>query len=403
MTERVNIPSGEPNGMLITQLGDTLSKRSSLETGSSRETGSSLETGSPLHERPRVRGRLALLLLGGASLLLGLSAALLLLGLPAPINTERLLEVHGQLMIVGFLGTLIALERAVALRQGWAYGAPLATGVGALLLVTPLPMAVGLTVQSVGLGILVAIYAAMWRRAASTALAIQLLGSILALSGSLLWLAQVPTGALFPFLAGFLVLTIAGERLELAHVASPPPGVACALLVISVAVAVTGAAALLWPTPGSELFGVSLLATVLWLLRNDVATRTIHSVALPRYTAANLLLGMAWLAVAGFTWLTFGAQVDGPGFDVVVHAIGLGFAMSMVLAHAPIILPAVLIRPLPYRPVLYLVTAALQVTLLVRVVGEIRGSGWAWQAGGAGNVAALLLFVIMAAVLVIRR
>lgn len=352
--------------------------------------------------RTRVRGRLALLLLGGASMLLGLSAGLMLLGLPAPITAERLLEVHGQLMIVGFLGTLIALERAIALRRAWAYAAPLATGVGALLLVTPLPLAVGLAVQAVGLGILAAIYAAIWRRAASTALAIQWLGSFLALAASLLWLARVPTGALFPLLAGFLVLTIAGERLELAHVASPPPGAARALLLISAAVAITGAGSLLWPTPGSELFGASLLATVLWLLRYDVATRTIRSVGLPRYTAANLLLGMAWLAVAGITWLTLGPQPDGPGYDIVVHAIGLGFAMSMVLAHAPIILPAVLIRPLPYRPVLYLATAALQLSLILRVAGEARGAGLAWQAGGAGNVAALLAFVAMAAVLVLR-
>ncbi|MCF8525958.1 MAG: hypothetical protein K9G24_00400 [Candidatus Nanopelagicales bacterium] len=353
--------------------------------------------------RTRVRGRVALLLLGGVSMLLGLSAGLMLLGLPAPITAERLLEVHGQLMIVGFLGTLIALERAIALRRAWAYAAPLATGVGALLLVTPVPMAVGLAVQAVGLGILVTIYAAVWRRAASTALAIQWLGSFLALAAGLLWLAQVPTGALFPLLAGFLVLTIAGERLELAHVASPRPGAARALMLISAAVAITSAAALLWPTPGSELFGASLLATVLWLLRFDVATRTIRSVGLPRYTAVNLLLGMAWLAVAAFTWLTLGPQPDGPGYDIVVHAIGLGFAMSMVLAHAPIILPAVLIRPLPYRPVLYLATFALQASLLLRVAGDVRGSGWAWQSGGAGNVAALMAFVAMAAALVIRR
>lgn len=381
----------DPNG----KANITMKSHESRAPSSTRSNTSS--------SRPRVRGRLALLMLGGASMLLGLSAGLLLLGLPAPINAERLLEVHGQLMIIGFLGTLIALERAVALRKTWAYAAPLATGVGALLLVSPLPMTVGIALQSLGLGLLVAIYAAVWHKAASTALAVQWLGAILALCGSLLWLAQVPTGALFPFLAGFLVLTIAGERLELAHVASPPPGAALALLVISIVVASTCAATLLWPTPGSELFGASLLAMVLWLMRFDVATRTIHSVALPRYSAINLLLGMVWLLVAGMTWLILGPQLDGPGYDIVVHSIGLGFAMSMVLAHAPIILPAVLIRPLPYRPVLYVATAALQVSLLLRVVGEIRGSDWAWQVGGAGNVAAILLFVVMAAVMVIRR
>lgn len=36
-------------------------------------------------------------------------------------------------MISGFLGALIGLERAVALRKGWGYLAPLATSLGTLL------------------------------------------------------------------------------------------------------------------------------------------------------------------------------------------------------------------------------------------------------------------------------
>ncbi|BFO21058.1 hypothetical protein SHKM778_74460 [Streptomyces sp. KM77-8] len=33
-----------------------------------------------------------------------------------------------------------------------------------------------------------------------------------------------------------------------------------------------------------------------------------------------------------------------------MHAVFLGFVMSMIMAHAPVILPAVLRRPLPYHP-----------------------------------------------------
>ena len=349
------------------------------------------------------RGRLALLTGGGLCMLLGLDAGLLLLGLPAPVTAERLLEVHGHLMLIGFLGTVIALERAVALRRTWGFFAPLATALGSLMLLTALPMKVGQGVQLVGLIVLVAIYGALWRRAASTAVAIQWLGAVLALGGGLLWAAGVATGALFPWLAGFLVLTIAGERLELAHVAAPGPGAQAALMAIASAVAISLAAALLWPSPGTEAFGVALLATVGWLVRFDVATRTARSVGLPRYSAVNLLLGMTWLAVAGSAWVLLGPQTDGPGHDLVVHAVALGFAMSMVLAHAPIILPAVLVRPLPYRPVLYAATVALQASLLLRVAGDIRGIGWAWQVGGAGNVVALLGFVVLSAVLVVRR
>lgn len=373
-------------------------------------TGTGLDTDTPgasirplPSSRPVPRGRLALLLGGGLCMLLGVDAGLLLLGLPAPVSTERLLEVHGQLMLVGFLGTVIALERAVALRRTWGFAAPLATGLGSLMLLTALPMAVGQGVQLVGLIVLVAIYGALWRRAASTAVAIQWLGAVMALGGGLLWASGVATGALFPWMAGFLVLTIAGERLELAHVAAPGPGAQAGLVAIASAVAVGAASALLWPSPGTEVFGMALLATVGWLVRFDVATRTVRSVGLPRYSAVNLLLAMVWLAVAGSAWVLLGPQADGPGYDLVVHAVTLGFAMSMVLAHAPIILPAVLVRPLPYRPVLYAATVALQVSLLLRVAGDLRGIGWVWQVGGAGNVVALLGFVALSAVLVVRR
>jgi hypothetical protein len=349
------------------------------------------------------RGRLAILLLGGACLFLGVNAALLLLDLPALLDTQRLREVHGPLMVVGFLGTVIALERAVALRRAWAYTAPVATGLGGILLVTPLPAPTGLAIQAAGLVVLVAIYSAIWDRAASTAVAIQWLGAFLALDGTLLWIAQVPTGALFPFLTAFLVLTIAGERLELARVAAPAPQVSRTLLLITAITALACAAALLWPAPGARLFGISLLVVVAWLVRHDVATRMIRSTGLPRYTAVNLLLGLGWLAVAGLAWVALGPVLDGPRYDLVVHAIGLGFAMSMVLAHAPIILPAVLNRPLPYHPALYAATVALQVTLVVRVAADVRELGLVWQVGGVGNIVALVLFVVIAAGLVVRR
>ena len=35
-------------------------------------------------------------------------------------------------------------------------------------------------------------------------------------------------------------------------------------------------------------------------------------------------------------------RTDGARYDVVVHAVFLGFTISMIMAHAPTILPAVL-------------------------------------------------------------
>ena len=354
-------------------------------------------------DRPIPRRRLVLLALGGICLLAGLDAALLLAGLPAPITADRLEQAHGPLMMLGFLGTLIALERAIAVRAAWALLSPALLAVGGLLLLTPLPAPVGFLAQAVGAALLVAIYAVVWQRAGSAALLIQWLGSLLAVAAALLWAAGLATGILLPFLAGFLVLTIGGERLELARIAGPGRRAEETFLLLACATVIAAVVALLWPTPGAALFGLVLLLVAAWLARYDVAVRMVRAEGLPRYVAVNLLAGLGWLIVAGLTWVLLGSQVEGPGYDLVVHAIGLGFGMSMVLAHAPIILPAVLLRPLPYRPVLYASTVLLQGSLLLRAAGDLRELPALWQAGSAFNVLALLVFLVTAVTLVVRR
>jgi hypothetical protein len=75
----------------------------------------------------------------------------------------------------------------------------------------------------------------------------------------------------------------------------------------------------------------------------------------------------------------------------------------MIFAHAPVIVPSVLGRPLPYRPVLYVPLALLHASLLLRILGgDAAGNRASWQWGGVLNETALLLYVILAAGLVIR-
>src|SRR5690606_2490550 len=50
--------------------------------------------------------RMLWMLPAGLALLAGLDAGMLLLGLPAPVTTDRLPEVHGMLLALGFVGTL---------------------------------------------------------------------------------------------------------------------------------------------------------------------------------------------------------------------------------------------------------------------------------------------------------
>ncbi|RIL05059.1 MAG: hypothetical protein DCC71_11840, partial [Proteobacteria bacterium] len=76
--------------------------------------------------------RLPILLLAMASLLLALGGGLARLGLPlGPLPAGAVL-LHGPLLLVGFLGTLIGLERAVGLGRPWGYAAPVLAGASAL-------------------------------------------------------------------------------------------------------------------------------------------------------------------------------------------------------------------------------------------------------------------------------
>ena len=84
--------------------------------------------------RPVPRSRPALGALGGLALLAGLWAALLMLGLHVLRPRPDFAEVHGPLMVLGFLGTLIALERAVPLDEPVGYLAPAAAGLGGVAL-----------------------------------------------------------------------------------------------------------------------------------------------------------------------------------------------------------------------------------------------------------------------------
>ncbi|HET8780641.1 MAG TPA: hypothetical protein VFM66_11245 [Agromyces sp.] len=341
--------------------------------------------------------RLVFVIPAALALLAGLDAALLLLGLHAPLTFERLPALHAPLLVFGFIGTLVVLERAVALRRWWGYTAPVLIGIGSLLCLTPLPLAVGQLAVTGGLVVQLALYAAIWRRQAMTATAVQALGAFAALGGGLVWLAGVPMPYLTALLATFLVLTITGERLELARIAIVGRLPERLALGAAIALVAASVAALCWPDWGFRLFGVALLAQVAWLVRYDVATKTIRATGMTRYIAACLLAGYAWLAIAGAVWLSAGAVLDGFGYDAVLHAVFLGFVMSMIMAHAPLILPAVMRIRLPYRPIMYVPAALLHVALVVRVIGDAVGSVPAVQVGGVGNVVAILLFIVVAA------
>jgi hypothetical protein len=326
------------------------------------------------------------------ALLAGLWAGLERIGWSMPTLEPSLATLHGPLMVDGFLGVVIALERAVALGRTWGYLSPGLSGLGALVLLLGLPTEVGAALFVASSAVLMLIFGSIYglRREASTLLL--LAGAATWLVGNSLWLLGRPIVSLVPWWVGFLVLTIVGERLELAQVMMS--GSRRALLVIGSAIVLLGLALSLGLyAEGLQVAGLGLVGLAAWLLRFDVARRSLRRPGLPRFSGVALLIGYVWLAAAGILWLLGPERVGGFWYDAMLHSIFLGFGFSMIFGHAPTILPAISGIRLPFREYFYVHLLLLHASLALRVLGDLTMQPDARRWGGMLNEVAVVLFI----------
>jgi hypothetical protein len=227
-------------------------------------------------------------------------------------------------------------------------------------------------------------------------------GAVAWLLGNLLWLFGRPLYQASYWWAGFLLLVIAGERLELSRVLRLSKrtttlfGLAAGLfgLGLILSLVIYGF--------GIRLASLGVIALALWFGRYDIARRTIRRSGLTRYIAANLLTGYSWLAVSGIIGLVYGTLVAGPIYDAWLHALFLGFAFSMIFAHALIILPAILPLNLPFHRGFYLPPILLHISLFMRIASDLLLQPSLRQWGGLLNALSILLFLFIVILTAIR-
>ncbi|MBI3704362.1 MAG: hypothetical protein HY244_11095 [Rhizobiales bacterium] len=312
--------------------------------------------------------RLLPLAAGAGAFLVGMWVGLARLGLTLPGSGE-LAEFHGALMIGGFLGTVISLERAVAIGRWWAYSAPVLSGIGAFVLIAGVPMLAGELFLLAGLlltlfsGFIVVRQPALFTVVLTVAAACWV-------GGTIVWLKGAPAAESAGWWLTFLVLTIAAERLELSRLLSPPRS-SQLTFILAVALILVGMARGELALTAAPFSGIGLLALTAWLLRHDIAMRTIRMTGLPRFSAACILAGYFWLALAGLLLLAMPPGAATFSYDAVVHAIAIGFVLSMIFGHAPIILPAVTGVRVRYSEAAYLPYGILHLSVLLRVAGDL--------------------------------
>jgi hypothetical protein len=343
--------------------------------------------------------RLPLLLLGFIALFAGMGAGLARLGWTVPAELAAAAAWHGPLMICGFFGVVIGLERAVAIGRAWAYAGPLLAGLGTVASLLGLQAATPWLTLAASAVLLAASLDVLRRQREGFMLTIALAAGCWT-AGSALWAAGWAVHEAVGWWISFLVLTIAGERLELSRF-MPPSRSAERLFALIVAVVLVSLLAWLQPW-GPRLFGVALLALAAWLLRHDIARRTVRQQGLTRFIAVCLLSGYFWLALGGAVIAAFGLAPATPAYDAALHALLLGFVFAMVFGHAPIIFPAVLRVAVPYHPGFYAPLVLLHASLALRLAGD-AGAGYDLKRWGALlSALALVGFIANTAAAVLR-
>ncbi|KAB3521074.1 hypothetical protein GC425_06320 [Corynebacterium sp. zg254] len=365
--------------------------------------------------------RYIFLLFAGVSLLLGLITALSRLGVTTNDLSTTLSGIHGPLMVFGFIGGAIGLERAVSVVNSspthtlWPWAGPGFHALGVITLIgaasqptfappfiTEHPQAIAGIMFTLSQGVLGALYYSIYRRQPSLAVLIQACGVIGGASATALFASGAAFADILPLTAVFVVATIIGERCELARVSIAGANAETHLTALICAVTAASIIYIAAPQLGYPLIGALLIVTAVATARVDIARHMLKSTGLPRFSAVAMMLAYAWLSITGLVWLAFGQSSAGFAYDAAVHTLFIGFTMSMILAHAPIILTGVIRRPLPYHPVMYVALVLLHTGLAARVISAARQATGPWQVAGVVTVLAVVVFLLVSVTLTVR-
>ena len=343
--------------------------------------------------------------------LLSLTAVTALLGIAGGIGRSGLLAVppqvaasHDFLMTVAVLGSLVALERTGPGPPNPSHSGPALLAVSGLAASAAPTGPLAAALASVGSAVAVASSLGYYLRHRSVALGLIAGGFASLAASSLLIALGAPLLRVLPLVMCYPLLVIAGERVELAsglqRLSRGAPGWArghhaAALLLLAVGIA--SLAAFSWQF--EPLFGIPLIAGGLWLLLRDPVVRVgMRAKGIHRYVALNMTAGYSWLAAAGVLHLISGPL--GLPVQLKVHSFYLGFVFHAIVAHAPLILPALvgIGRPL-YSRWLYGSTGLLTPSLILRFAGISTGALSAYLTGVALNAVSI---AVLAAVLTLN-
>lgn len=351
--------------------------------------------------------RLVLLAFAVIAAITGILTALNRAGLPAFPQPKVLIAAHGALMVFGFLGTAIGMERGVAYKAGgttsprWGFLAPLFGGLGVISLyglafAPQLPehwTAIPGILWAISMVFLSAVYIGIWRRQNSATLILQLMGAGTGAVSLILWACGWSATILAPSWMVFLVLTIIGERLELARISFRARAI-MPLIMGSAITALIASFALLAIRDFYRLVGLAFAVMLAVMAVSDIARHTIRLHGFTKFMGWAMLLAYMWGLLGSLTWIVIPhTNLHAPWSTFALDCFDLGFVMSMVIAHAFIIIPAIVRRPVTWPHAMWIPLITLSVGLLIGLIGACTSSVVIGKVASAVEIIALLSLI----------
>ncbi len=343
--------------------------------------------------------RLPFMIFAFINLLMGMLAGLIRMGWNFSVTSIALH--HGAIMVGGFLGTLILLEKVIPLKRKILFVFPVINAMG-LLIVVPGFYRLGLLFLLIGAtGLLIVFLLYYKKQPNDLSLILMIVGACCQITGHFMLMTKQFYPMAFPWWMGFILFIIVGERVELSKFL-PVTKRHKIILVSFMSLFFIG---LFVPFHGigKYISGAALGLIALWLMRHDVISIAIKKEGLTRFSGVALLMGCISLL---FTGLFLISLPDIPfAYDAIVHTFFLGFAFTMIFAHGPIILPGVLgLNVKPYHPLLYVPLITLVLSLVLRLLGDTSvlplavrlWSGWF-------SVSSILLYFMLLITFTIRN
>ena len=342
-------------------------------------------------------GKLPFMVLVIASLVSGIFTGWFRLGFELPVSSVFLH--HGAMMTGSFLGTVILIERIMALKRRWLFSFPVINASSVVFYYLDLDSVAFACLVFGAIGLFY-VFFLINQQYADLPHQIMWVGSAAWFVGNVhLLIFRLYAHSILWWMA-FLLLTIVGERLELSRFL--PVSKFKQQLLVSLLVLFLISCVLPFHLGGQILTGITLVLIAIWLLLYDMVRKSIRKPGIHKFSAFTLICGYVWLALSGLLY-----ALDNTGlitYDALIHSFFLGFVFSMIFAHAPIILPGVLgLGFKPYHATLYVWVVLFQLALVVRIAGGMLTLHHWKQYGGLVNGVVILLFLINVMIIVITR